>query len=528
MSPESDAPGSEQHVPDAGGPAVAGAVDSESSAPRRRFRRRAHTRRKRSWRRRLLITVLSIVVLLALIVAAGLGYVAYRNGQIKRIHVSHLAAPAKSGPEVGTQTFLLIGSTSRCALKKQNAAFGLCSEGVNGVNSDVIILLRADAKTHSISVLSIPRDTVLYGVRPVDQFYKIDAALADGPGQLVNVIEQDYGIPINHFVDLNFDSFMSVVNAIGGIDMYFPYPEYDDYSSLDIKTAGCHHLNGFEALAVVRARHLSYYVDGQWEYDGTGDLGRILRVHEFLKVLAATMERRGLDNPLTDNSILGAIAPQLTVDSKLSLSDMVHLVLAFHSFNPSSAPMATMPNVEDFEDYMFEGYDFGSVVLPTYPQDQEAIDKFEGLAKPPGSSISPKRISVSVVNGTSQAGDETEVASKLSSLGYHVVSTSTATPVGPLSETVVYYRAGHLLDAERVVQSLHGIVSMALGPTQDGAEVSVVTGSNASVIVPTPGHSSHQHHTAAASSATSDEDLGAPSAAIQQLPAWDPRACSNS
>ncbi|HXY43036.1 MAG TPA: LCP family protein, partial [Acidimicrobiales bacterium] len=218
----------------------------------------------------------SIVVFLGLVAGAGFGYIAYRNGQIHRITVKNLTPVAtkvgsKDDPQVGVQTFLMIGSTSRCALTTQNPVFGTCAEGITGVNSDVILLLRADQNTGTISVLSIPRDLVLENVRDDDQkFYKIDAALADGPGQLVAVIEQDFGIPINHFVELNFDSFQNVVNAIGGIRMYFPFPETDDYSSLDIRTAGCHLLDGFEALAVVRARHLSYYDDGQWDYDGSG------------------------------------------------------------------------------------------------------------------------------------------------------------------------------------------------------------------------------------------------------------------
>jgi LCP family protein required for cell wall assembly len=505
---------------------------AEPGASRNKLRRQK-PRRRRSRRRRVVMALLAVVTLLGiLVIVSGVGYVAYRNHQIKKIAIKSLSPPAKAGPDVGVQTFLLIGSTSRCALPKQNPLFGTCATGITGINSDVIILLRADQKTHSISILSIPRDLVLYNVRPGDQFYKIDAALYDGPGQLVSVIEQDFGIPINHFAELNFDSFQNVVNALGGIKMYFPYPETDSYSNLDIKTPGCHALDGFEALAVVRARHLSYFVNGQWDYDGSGDLGRIIRVHEFLRVLASAMEAKGLDDPLTDNAILGAIAPQLTVDSKLSLTDMVNLVLTFHSVNPAAAPEETIPNIEDTQDYIFQGYDFGSVVLPSYPQDQEAIDQFEGISAPPGSSIDPKSVSVSVVNGTFTQGDEQLAASGLASLGYHIVGTSTSTPVGPISETIVYYSRGHLLDAARVVQSLGGIVSMAEGPTQDGADVSLVTGSNFSIVTPRRTKPRRSTGTTPTTTTTTvppaSTVLGPVSSAVQSLPAYDPRACPSS
>jgi len=303
--------------------------------------------------------------------------------------------------------------------------------------------------------------------------------------------------------------------------MYFPYPETDSYSNLKIEDVGCHLLGGYQALAVVRARHLSYKVNGQWEYDGSGDLGRIIRVHEFLRLLGAAMQKKGLGNPLTDNSIIGAIAPQLTVDSRLSVTDMVNLILAFHNVNPLTAPEQTLPNIEDHNDYLWDGIDFGSVVLPSYPQDQEAIDRFEGLSASPGLKTAPGTVTVSVVNGTSQAGDEGLVASRLQSLGYHVVGTGTSTPVGPISQAIVYYSHGHQLDAERVVQSLSGMVSMAEGSTQDGADVTLVTGTNFSVTV----HHSGSPATTTTTVANPYPVLGPPSAAMQSLPSYDPRAC---
>lgn len=480
--------------------------------------------KRRRWLRRSLISLGVVVALIVALVGAEAIYLAYRNHQIHRIAVKHLSQVATKGPDVGVQTFLLIGSTSRCALAHQSQAFGTCQQGITGVNSDVTMLLRADPATHTISILSIPRDMVLENVRQDQQrFYKIDAALAQGPSQLVNVIEQDFGIPINHFAELNFDSFQNVVNALGGVNMYFPYPEYDDYSSLHIKTAGCYHLNGFEALAVVRARHLWYKVGNTWQYDGSGDLGRIIRVHEFLRVLATTLQQRGLSNPFHDNALIGALAPQLTIDSSLSLSDMVNLVLSLHGVNAASQPQLTMPNIEDTQLYSWNGIDFGSVVFPSYPQDQAAIDQFEGWSRPPGSTLAPGSITVSVENGTTTPNAAT-FASRLTTLGYHVTGTGSTTPVGPISETYVYYSRGHLRQAERVMQSLWGMASMAEGPTLDGADVTVVTGTNAHVVLPaTHKHNAGHHHTSASSNPF--PILRPVSSSRQGLPPYDPRAC---
>ena len=345
---------------------------------------RAQLRKKvnRKLKRRLLTVGLVIGGVAVLVVGAGIGYGVYRNGQISRIVVNGLRAT----PPSGVENILLVGSTSRCALKQQNPIYGLCSQGVNGVNSDVVMILHLDPTTKTASILSIPRDLFVPNARSTGP-NKIDAALYQGPQQLVAAVEQDFGIPVQHFVELNFDSFAGVVQALGGIDMYFPEPVYDAFSQLNIPTAGCRHLNGFQALAVVRARHLQYKGPGvktnnhaQWPSDPQSDLSRIRRDHEFLRVLASAVSKRGLDNPLTDNSLLGAVAPQLQVDSSFGLGDMLGTVLTFHGVDPQSAPQLTLPVMVDNLSYYDGGYDYGSVVLGSEPGDMQTIDRFLGVS----------------------------------------------------------------------------------------------------------------------------------------------------
>ena len=188
-----------------------------------------------------------VAVLVLLLVMSGAGYAWYLNHKVIRVTVKGLAKAPSKGVDQGTENILLVGSTSRCALAVQATVYGLCSEGVNGVNSDVVMVLHLNPTIPSVSILSIPRDLFIPNAR-VEGAYKIDAALYEGPSQLVAAIEEDFGIPIQHFVELNFDSFGNVVNALGGIKMYFPEPVYDSYSDLDVTTTGCRYLNGFQAL----------------------------------------------------------------------------------------------------------------------------------------------------------------------------------------------------------------------------------------------------------------------------------------
>ena len=205
----------------------------------------------------------------------------------------------------------MVGSTSRCALKVQNPAYGLCTQGVTGINSDVVMVLHLDPANHTVSILSIPRDLFVPNARTQANQgpTRSTPPSSTGRSQLVAAIEEDFGIPIQHYVELNFDTFANVVTALGGITMYFPEPVFDAYSGLNVQTTGCRHLNGVEALQVVRARHLQYKsptvtasTPHTWPQENQSDLARIVRDHEFLRVLATAVAKRGLSSPTTDLS----------------------------------------------------------------------------------------------------------------------------------------------------------------------------------------------------------------------------------
>jgi LCP family protein required for cell wall assembly len=433
-----------------------------------------------------------------------------------------------------------VGSTTRCGLKQQNPVFGLCAQ-VNGVNSDVIMVLHLDPATKKAAILSIPRDVFAPNARS-NGADKVDGALAQGPTQLVHAVEEDFGIPIQHYAELNFDSFMGIVNALGGVKMYFPMPVYDAYSQLNIKQAGCVDLNGFQALAVVRARHLQYKPPSvttnnhaDWPYDPESDLSRILRDHEFLRVLASTVAKRGLGNPFTDRSLLAAVTPQLQVDSGLTLSGMVHLLLDFHNDNPYSAPQLTLPVVVNQQgSYFYQGFNYGSVEFASQPADTQAVDAFLGSSASPdtltGASLpSPGSVTVSVENGTGAPDQATNTSRALQALGYQMVGTGDAPSTTHVAETYVEYSSGtNEAAAERVARSLSGAVIMARHATTNGADVTVVTGSSFSVYgtAPSTGNGSSSGEAPVSSNAgTSDSTLSAPTPSNPPLAAFDPRAC---
>ncbi len=366
-----------------------------------------HAKPRRHRRLKWALGILGLVIVL--VVGAVAGDAWYLNHKIHRVVVKGLRHAPTKGIDVGTENILLVGSTSRCALAVQSKAFGLCSQGVTGVNSDVVMILHVDQSTHSVSILSIPRDLFVPNARK-EGAYKIDAALYEGPTQLVDAVEEDFGIPIQHYVELNFDSFINVVNALGGVKMYFPEEVFDSYSGLDVRTTGCIELNGTQALQVVRARHLQYKGPGvtsneadTWPQEALSDLARIRRDHEFLRVLAAAVKARGLGNPLTDQELLSSVVGQLEVDSGFSATAMVDLVLTFHSVDVADVPELTLPvSADQAGTYYYKGGNYGDVEFTAEPQDHQAIDQFLGLAANDdtfsgGALPPPSSVTVSVI-----------------------------------------------------------------------------------------------------------------------------------
>lgn len=516
----------------------------------RRSRRDAPTGTRRSRRTRLRVGLWSLAglgVLLALLVAGVAGYVWYLNSEIRRVDIKGLASTGVDA-EAGSENILLLGSTSRCALKVQNPAYGLCSQNA-GINSDVVMIVHLQPSTHRVSLLSIPRDTFVPNAR-AEGANKIDAGLYDGPGQLVASIEEDFGIPIQHFVELNFDTFANIVDAVGGVRMYFPMPVYDQFSGLDVTTPGCHLLNGVEALQVVRARHLQYKAPGvtsvdpeTWPQEAESDLARIRRDHEFLRVIVSALAHRGLGNPVTDLELVSSVAPQLEVDSAFSMDDIANLLLTFHGVDPNKAPELTIPiATSTFGSYVYEGGIYGDVVFPTEPEDQNVIDEFLGVSDSTDTMTgaplpSPSSVRVAVLNGTGVSGQAASTAAALGRLGFQIAGVGNSSPVSPeADETVVYYAGpAEQAAAEAVARKLAGFIVMGDDGAMvtPGSDVTVETGTDQTVTVPASTNASSKSapvsaDASAVSASPVPAGFQAPSAAQQPLAPWDPRSCTAS
>ena len=414
----------------------------------------------------------------------ALAYVTYRYGQIKKINLPGLVHGGRdsAGPVEVTSlgryrgpatTILLVGNNTRDGLDPSEGQYFGTPADAGGSHSDVTMLLHLDP-LKGATILSIPRD--LFVPLPphsmVGSVGKIDAALNDGPEQLVETITNDLGIPINHYVSINFDGFQHVIDALGGVDMSFPLPLRDSYSGLNIVTTGCQHLNGAEALAVVRARHLQWKAFGRWFPDPQSDLSRIRRDHEFLTVLAKTIKAKGLANPLRANAVIGDLVNQVTIDNGLSVSFMLTLLRAYGGLNPDTTPELTLPvSLVPGLHYYYGGSDYGSVVFPSEPADAETISSF--LDATPVTHL-PSAVEVIDRSGI---GAGPRIADALTGAGFTITSRSASYAPAEPSETIVRYQPGDLPAAQRVLSTLAGAAILDADATLPPSTIMVDVGS---------------------------------------------------
>jgi LCP family protein required for cell wall assembly len=509
-----------------------------------------------------LIGVNAVTVISLIAVGTVYGYVRYRLDQIKVIKDLPLSVQPSGGggssDGLMPMNILLVGDNSRVGLDPAEAAkFGTTTEA-GGSHSDVTMILHLDPKSGGISLLSIPRD--LFVPLPPKSIAgnvgKIDSALngtnyqySDGAATLITAIQNDLGIPINHYVQINFDGFQRTIDALGGINMYFPTLLYDIDAALQTGRTGCVHLNGATALAVVRSRHLQYYTPGSnlsapysWPREQQSDLARIRRDHTFLKVLAATVTSQGITTDLVKlNSVLGALISQVTVDSGLK-SELVPLVKRFRAANIDTVPEMTLPITvyPDQGQYYYAGTGYGQVDFPVEPADHQVIAQWQGTPLP---SADFSSLSVQVRSISDISRQATTISAALTARGFNVTNAGQGTSLSTTTETMIRYHpdSAGLAQAETVLQALAGSVMMQADPTIPLGIVALDAGSALTVpgAIASTGTSGTATGTGGVTSTTSSLATGVvttttiptpghqpPSSATDQPAPWDPVACT--
>jgi polyisoprenyl-teichoic acid--peptidoglycan teichoic acid transferase len=466
-------------------------------------------------RRRLLVGCSLLLVFLVVATTAGYGYVHYRFGQIRSVDVPGLHKAGGGRPF----NLLVVGSDSRESLDaKDGNRYG----DVGGQRNDTTLVIRVEPNRKRVSMLSIPRDLVV-PIAGTGAENRINAALTGGPGELVKTIEQNFDIPIHHYVLIDFDGFRAIVNALGGIDVRFPYPSRDFKSGLDVSEAGCHHLGGGQALALARSRYFSYQLDGVWHSDPWADLGRIRRQQAFLQALVKAALDKGLTNPVRANAFVGSLVHEVTKDKSMRVNEVIRTGAAFRSFRPSRLATYTIPVTVSTD------HPLGDVLLLKQPDAQSVVDRFLGRTVAPAPAPAATT-QVSILNALGTTGLAASTATELRRSGYRIATVGNA-PSADLSRSQISYAPGGLADAKALASSLLGGATLVEDPTLATSHLTLILGPGFTGIRPTTG-TTPDAGAAGGSDGKSGSAKGSaspakpkPAKAVPDLRPYDPRPC---
>jgi LCP family protein required for cell wall assembly len=439
-------------------------------------RSRRAPRRRRRTRRRVVLGVGVVAVLLIVAGAAVVGYGWYRWSQVDRQDLA-LAEAGFDRPK----NFLVVGSDDRAVVTEADgdadAFLGRGAPVSGDRRSDTIMIARVDPSAKTVDMLSFPRD-LWVPIEPSGDPERINTAYAVGGAQnLIDTIKADFGIDIHHYVEIDFSSFKGIVEAVDGVPMYLDTPMRDTSTGLYQYDLGCVTLDGEQALALARSRHLETKDDdGDWVTDPTGDIGRVARQQDFLRtVLDRAQSRFGSLDVRAINDLVSSTADNLSIDSGLELGTLVDLARAFEGFSGDQITTHTVPVVP----YMTNGG--ASVLRLDAVSADETLNVFRGL---PVGTVSPSSVTLTVRNGTGAVNQATDVTAQMKGLGYATTAPG-ANMTPTLSRTVVRYAPGYERHADQVARQLASGADLVADRTLTATSpVVLVTGADFTTVLP--------------------------------------------
>jgi LCP family protein required for cell wall assembly len=398
----------------------------------------------RAFLRRFAVAIVSVTLIATAFVAAVIVVEQNTLGDFKKIHLpDNVLAAGEAGAPAN---YLIVGSDTRAGndTPEDEQAYG--PDDHAGL-SDVMMVVHLVPSTGSAFVVSFPRDTEVD--IPGHGTDKLNAAYAiGGPALLIKTFQETFGIPIQHYLAVDFQGFEKIANAIGSVKIYFPTAARDFYSNLR-QDRGCNALNGEQALAYARSRHYAIPREGvtnpdpqndaDWVEDPLADLNRIKRQQYFLRSLGETALDNGASNPLVALRLARAVVDSLSGDDGLTDRDIKRLVRTFRGLDPATVEMITLPVAQESPP--------NGPLLPQFPEAQPVLDRLKDLSQPVRlpQLAEPEDVRVVVVDGSGTEGRATELSERLTDRGFVDGGVGDA-DVTDFAKTQVRYAPGHAVD----------------------------------------------------------------------------------
>ena len=464
--------------------------------------------RMRSRRARILAWTSVALVAILVIITAGV-YAAFKLELAGITRVPRIDSKVRPPHYTNALNLLLLGSDTRTG---RNGAIG----GRTGCAcSDTIMLAHISPGHGNITVVSIPRDTVvpLYACspwrglpgQPADPYAveRINATLAAGGPECVReTIEQQTGVYVNDVVMLNFSGFENVINDVGGVNVCLPFAIHNvitasEGSGLHLE-AGRHHINGRVALEFWRTRY--NVADGS-------DIARIARDQYLMAQIVKGVLHSGLlRSPTKIFTVIADVANAMTTDA--SDTELLHIATSLRSVSARNVQFITAPWVsypynpnevelaEPEADAVFWAIAHDTA-LPPPSKGRHHHQHAETVKGPMNGPIDlgpagnlatlvPSQVKVMVLNGSNKADRTSAAAAGLTSRGFSVVGTGYA-PASTYRSTVIEYGRRADLPAARTLRGAFSAVKLRLVrglPGLAAGTVDVILGSSFAKLAP--------------------------------------------
>ncbi|MFG2607456.1 LCP family protein [Streptomyces sp. NPDC048514] len=386
------------------------------------------------------VSTLSVVVL----ASAGIGHavVTSLDAGIARIDAFK---DMKNRPRAGHgMNVLLVGTDGRDKVSEQERrAYRLGGQPCHCTDTMMIVHISEDRER--ATVVSLPRDSYADAPEHIDQNsgrrhgahpIKLNAAYAEGGPQLtIRTVENMTHVKIDHYLEVDFTSFMRTVDVLGGVQVCTPTPLKDSYTGLDL-APGTHTLMGGQALQYVRARHL----------DGASDLGRMKRQQRFMAALIEKATSSGvLLNPIRFRDVTRAVLGSVRADSGFHTDELLELGRAMRSFSPASSEFTTVPigrldvQIKGIGSTLKWDQAKAEQLFRSLRDDKQlSADRPHRGPVPAPVEVDPRQIRVLVANGTGTVGLAKRVDAALAATGFTTTHRPVTAPAH-VPRTVISY-----------------------------------------------------------------------------------------
>ena len=251
------------------------------------------------------------------------------------------ASPSVVIADTAGTNWLLAGSDSREGLTEAEQKELRTGKDEGTQRTDTLMVIHITDEGIP-TLVSLPRDSYviipahidLDGMQVTDRRNKINIAYGQGGAPLlIETVERNTGLRIDHFMEIGFKGIRDITNAVGGVNMCIPADVTDENSGLNLK-AGCQELDGRNALAYVRMRYA----------DPRGDLGRVERQQQFLSsVMKKAATPAVLINPIRMWKLVNASTGSVNVGQGDTIRDMANLAIAMRSLSNGKGTLTTVP-----------------------------------------------------------------------------------------------------------------------------------------------------------------------------------------